>query len=147
MPHRSTIAHAVSARAAVPAEFAFARLSEAEFIGGWSLGSMGLAPVGGGVFRGVSLFDGSEAFVEILPQPGLGLIDFAVGTRAARSPRIAIRVADGGPLRHGDGVCIVTLSALRAATSDDERWQKTCTTHETEILLIKAQLETAWGSR
>jgi hypothetical protein len=139
------LSHMTATLALVPASFAFARLSDAAFVGGWSLGSMNLRLVAAGVYRGVSLFDGSEAFVEILPSPALGLIDFAIGTLEARAPRISIRVTEGNTLGYDDGVCHVALHALRSATADDDRWARTCTTHETEILLIKAQLEAAFS--
>lgn len=138
-------AHIASALVSVPAGFAFGRLADAAFVGGWSLGSMGLTEVAAGVYRGVSMFDGSEAHVDIRPQPGLGLIDFGVGTAEVRVPRIFIRVTPGETLGHGAGTCLVTMTALRAADTPDDRWARTCTTHETEILLIKAQLETAYA--
>lgn len=104
---------------------------------------MGLEAVGDGVFRGCSLFDASEAYVEIRPEPALGLIDFHVGTREVRRPRIFIRITPGPVLGMGAGECLVTLHALRAGDAPDANWARTCLTHEAEILLIKAQLETA----
>ena len=139
-------AHHTAIRVAVPADFAFDKLSDAAFVGGWSLGSMGLQPVGAGVFRGQSLFDGSDAHVEIHPNPALGLIDFAVGSADTRVPRIWIRVAAGGPLGFGADTCVVGMGAWRAATTTDDIWARTRTSHETEIRLIKAQLETLWAA-
>ena len=138
-------AHIASALVAVPADFAFGRLADAGFVGGWSLGSMGLTEVAAGIYRGVSMFDGSIAHVDIRPQPDLGLIDYGVGTLEARMPRIFIRVTPGPVLGRGMGECLVTMTALRAAGADDARWARTCTTHETEILLIKSQLEAAFA--
>ncbi|MCB1410919.1 MAG: hypothetical protein KDK22_16075, partial [Rhodobacteraceae bacterium] len=105
-----------------------------------------LQPVGAGVFRGQSLFDGSDAHVEIHPNPALGLIDFAVGSADTRVPRIWIRVAAGGPLGFGADTCVVGMGAWRAATTTDDIWARTRTSHETEIRLIKAQLETLWAA-
>lgn len=139
-------AHLASALVRVPADFALGRLADAAFVGGWSLGSMGLREVAPGVYRGVSMFDGSAAHVDIRAQGALGLIDYGVGTAEARMPRIFIRVTPGVVLGHGAGECLVTLTALRAAGSEADRWARTCTTHETEILLIKAQLESAWAA-
>jgi hypothetical protein len=138
-------AHMTAELVSVPARFALDHLASADFVGGWSLGSMGLAQVAPGVFRGVSLFDGSEAHVDIRPNPDLGLIDYGVGTARARVPRIFLRVTDGATLGHPPGTCLVTLVALRAAQADPARWARTCRAHETEILLIKAQLETAFA--
>ena len=138
-------AHITAAMVSVPAGFALARLTDAAFVGGWSLGSMDLKPTGDGAYRGVSMFDGSTAHVDIRPSPNLGLIDYGVGTAEHRVPRIFIRVTPGTVLGHGAGECLVTMTALRMAGSDIARWGRTCTTHEAEMLLIKAQLETAFA--
>lgn len=142
-----SVAHQAAARVAVPSDFAFDRLSDAGFVGRWALGSMGLEADGAGVFRGRSLFDGSEAFVEIRAERGLGLIDFHVGTLQARQPRIFLRVTPGRVLGMDGGECLVTLHAMRAADAPEARWVRTCLTHEAEILLIQAQLEAAWSQR
>ncbi|MCR9148857.1 MAG: hypothetical protein NXH83_01670 [Rhodobacteraceae bacterium] len=139
-------AHTAAALVQTPARFAFGRLSAAEFVGGWSLGSMGLQPVGPAVFKGRSLFDGSEAFVEIRPNPELGLIDFSVGSAERRDPRIFIRVTPGEVIARDTACCLVSLHALRSGGATPEAWARTCVTHEAEILLIKAQLEAAYGA-
>lgn len=138
-------AHIASALVSVPVDFALDRLADAGFVGGWSLGSMGLQAVAPGVYRGVSMFDGSEAHVDIRLQRDLGLIDYGVGTATARVPRIFIRVTPGPVLGHAEGECLVTMTALRVAGGAADRWERTRITHETEILLIKAQLETAFA--
>ena len=137
------IAHLAAALVEVPAGFALDRLADPAFVGGWALGSMGLQPVGDGVFLGRSMFDGTEAHVEIRPRPEIGLVDYAVGTAESRSPRIFIRVTDGTVLGMTGAVCLVALHAVRVAGSTEARWQRTCVCHEAEILLIKAHLETA----
>lgn len=142
------IVHCASARVAVPADFAFARLRSPDFVGGWALGSMDLRPSGAaGVFEGRSLFDGSAAHVEILACPERLLIDYAVGTLEARSPRISMRITPGAHTGGAEETCTVVLIALRAEGAPAERWARTCAAHETEILLVKGQLETAWAAR
>ena len=138
------LAHMTATLAEVPADFAFRLLSDPAFVGGWSLGSMDLSEVAEGIYRGTSLFDGSAAHVDIRPVPALGIIDFGVGSLTARTPRIYIRVTPGPDLGHPAECCQIALQALRAAGSPDDRWARTCITHEAEILLIKAQLETAF---
>jgi len=145
MPHcLPDIAHMAAALVEVPATYALERLCDADFVGGWALGSMGLKRTEDGVYRGRSLFDGAASHVEIRPAPDLGLIDYAVGTAQARSPRIFIRVTPGPVVGRGEAACVVTLHALRPSRASPERWVQTCTAHETEILLIKAQLEHAF---
>lgn len=133
--------HAAAALVETPADFAFGLLSSADFVGGWSLGSMGLQRVAPSVYKGRSMFDGSEAYVEIRPVQELGLIDFAVGNENHREPRIFIRVTPSDVLGGASGCCIVSMHALRSTQAAEGAWARTCTTHEAEILLIKAQLE------
>lgn len=139
-------AHSATALVQTPVRFAFDLLASADFVGGWSLGSMGLQPAGPSVFRGRSLFDGSETFVEIRPNPGLGLIDFAVGSLEQREPRISIRVIPGEVIARDPACCLVSLHAVRSASATPETWARTCIVHEAEILLIKAQLETSYAN-
>jgi hypothetical protein len=133
---------------AVPFDFAFAHLSDGRRLGRWALGSMDLAPTGAeGVWMGVSLFDGSPAEVEIRPHPALGLIDFHLGPAGARVPRVSIRVTPGPDWGLPETECLVAMTTWRAGWMDEVRWTRTRTTHELEVLLFKAQIETDWGAR
>ncbi|MCC6008681.1 MAG: hypothetical protein JJU40_13525 [Rhodobacteraceae bacterium] len=136
-------AHMAAALVDVPADFALDRLASAAFVGGWSLGSLGLTEAGPGLYRGTSLFDGTEMLVDIRPAPAHGLIDYGVGNAETRSPRIFIRVTPGPVVGRAETVCLITLHALRSAEATTERWARTCIAHEAEILLIKGQLEQA----
>ncbi|MCC5988162.1 MAG: hypothetical protein JJT95_10810 [Pararhodobacter sp.] len=143
-PANESIAHQAAAHVAVPARFALERLADPGFVGGWALGSMNLSRLGdSSVYRGHSLFDGSEAFVEFQPHPGTGLIDYHVGTQEARSPRVSIRVVPGNVVGLDDGRCLVVLMAWRVHSTPYERWNRTCRAHEAEILILKGQLESA----
>lgn len=137
--------HLASAVVAAPPQFSMERLSDAAFVGGWSLGSMGLSRHEDDVYVGTSLFDRSQAFVEIHPSPDLGLIRYAVGDASHRQARIYITVSDAGALGWEAGHSIIALHAIRAGNTPAGRWAQTCTAHETEILLIKSQLEREYG--
>lgn len=139
------LAHMAATLVSVPAPFAQEKLASAQFVGGWSLGSMDLQSSAPNVFRGRSLFDDSEAYVEIRPVPASGLIDYAVGQADKRYPRIFIRITPGTHLGYGDDCCLVTLHAMRSAEANDQRWARTCISHEAEILLIQAQLQRAYA--
>lgn len=144
-PYLSRDAHQAASWISVPATFAFRRLADPQFIGGWSLGSMGLVPTGKpDIFEGRSTFDGSSTCVRIAPYDDLGLIDYYVGTDDDLYPRINIRVSDGPRIGAAIGTCLVVLTALRALNANPENWTRTCTCHEVEILLIRSQLETAY---
>ncbi|GHC20339.1 hypothetical protein GCM10007291_19120 [Gemmobacter nanjingensis] len=139
------IAHLASVRVEAPSDFTFGHLADGRKLGRWALGSMDLQPEAEpGLWRGVSLFDGSEAAVEIRPHPDLGLIDFHLGAAGARAPRVSIRVTPGPDWGLPAGACLVAMTTWRAGWMDDDRWMRTRKTHELEVLLFKAQIETDW---
>ncbi|MBC2835747.1 hypothetical protein [Paragemmobacter straminiformis] len=138
-------AHLASVRLDVPFDHAFDCLSDGHRLGRWALGSMDLRPTGEpGLWRGTSLFDGSGAEVEIRPDRRLGLIDFYLGPAGARVPRVSIRVASGPDWGLPETACLVAMTTWRAGWMDDARWQRTCKTHELEVLLFKSQIEQGW---
>ncbi len=109
---------------------------------------MNLEPTGEqNVWRGTSLFDGSVGDVEFRPHPELRLIDFHLGQAGARVPRVSIRVTPGPDWGLPEISCLVAMTTWRAGWMDDMRWQRTQTTHELEVLLFKAQIETDWKAR
>lgn len=137
-------AHLASVRIGAPAEFALDRLADPHALGRWALGSMDFRPVGEGLWERASLFDGTTSLVEIVAFPELGLIDYHVGSREARVPRVSVRVVKGADWGLSDRECMAALTTWRAGWMDDARWHRTQRTHEVEVLLFKAQIETAW---
>jgi hypothetical protein len=140
------IAHMASATIGVPADYAFACLADPVQVGRWALGCMDLAPTDRpGLWRGMSLFDGSEGFVEVVAQPAAGLIDYRVGSRTARQPRIFIRIAPGPLAGLAESACAVAMIAWRGGLEAD-RWARLKATHEAEIWLLKHQIEAGWAA-
>lgn len=138
-------AHLASTPVEAPAGFTYAQLSDGRKLGRWALGSMDLKPCAEeNVWQGVSLFDGSLAEVEIRPHPSLGLIDFHLGPKGARLPRISIRVTPGSDWGLVDNTCLVAMTTWRGDWMTESRWRRTCTTHDLEVLLFKEQIETDW---
>jgi hypothetical protein len=110
----------------------------------WNLGLRQCREVEPGLFRGESLFDGGVGWVRVTVDAGRGRVEYGVGRSAdALVPRIHAEVIDGARLGHAAGTCLVTLHAWRPGGMSDERWQRLVHTHETEIELIRAQLEAA----
>lgn len=140
-------AHLAAVHIDAPFAFVFDALSDGHRLGRWALGSMDLQPVAEpGLWRGTSLFDGTPAEVEIRPHRALGLIDFYLGPAGARVPRVSIRVVDGADWGRPDDSAMVAMTTWRAAWMDEDRWTRTCKTHELEVLLFKSQIETAFRS-
>lgn len=141
-------AHTASAIVDAPLDFVFSHFSDPARLGRWTLGSMDYRPSGvEGVHLGTSLFDGSTSLVEIRPHRELGMIDYLVGSLEKRIPRVSIRLVAGTEWGLPDDACIAAMTTWRAAFMTDERWARTCTTHELEALLFKEQIETEWKAR
>ncbi len=120
---------------------AMAHLTTAGGMARWNLGMADCREAQPGLFTGTSRFDGATAWVRVSPVAGLTAVDYHVGASPEHLlPRIHARVVDGGQLGHGAGSCVVTLLAWRPADMSDDRWARLMATHETEIELIRAQL-------
>ncbi|MBX9455203.1 MAG: hypothetical protein KL863_03785 [Rhizobium sp.] len=138
-------AHTASTIVDAPLDVVFAQLCDPARLGRWTLGSMDYQPSGvAGVHVGTSLFDGATSLVEIRPAPELGIIDYLVGSLEKRIPRVSIRLVAGPDWGLPDTSCIAAMTTWRAAFMTDERWARTRTTHELEVLLFKEQIETDW---
>ena len=98
--------------------------------------------IGEQLFRGTSLFDGSETFVRISADESLLLVDYAVGPSLDQMPRVnSARIVPGPLLGHPADSCVVTLMKWRTAGQSDALWERGCVTFDTEIHMIKGRLE------
>ena len=139
----SGIVHTAGVHIEVPLDFAFAHLCDPDLLGRWALGCMDIQPTEeSGVHVGRSLFDNAPVYVEIRPNRTLALIDYLVGDDALRVPRISIRLAEGKPCNLPEGMCAAAMSAWRVQGMSEDRWDQLMKTHEVEVLLFKAQIET-----
>jgi hypothetical protein len=141
MSNASDHAHCATTLVGVAADRAYAFLVDPAALGRWSLGCMDLVDVGGGIYRGRSLFDGGEGFLSIDGDPQRRVVDYHVGTLQERAPRICARVVPGPVCGLAPSECYVSLLAWRSTSMDEARWHRLCASHAAEIWLIKAQLE------
>ena len=135
-------AHTATALVRAPAALAFAFLADGLALGNWALGCFGTADQGDGLFLGHSLFDGRPLLVRIAVDPERLEVTYRLGSDPDRLvPRIGARAE---PLRASEAdpqACQVSMTAERTPDMTAEHWRRLITTHETEILLIKAQIE------
>ncbi len=123
---------------------ALAHLSTGAGMSRWILGLWNCRETAPGLFTGESLFDGGLGWVRVVADCGRGQVDYLVGgTPETLVPRIRAGVIDGPLLGHAPGTCLITLEAWRTGDMSEERWARLMHTHETEIELIRAQLEAA----
>lgn len=142
VPSAFPLSHVATALVDAPAEAVFAFLADPAALGEWSLGCMRTQPAGlPGIYTGWSLFDGSQAWFEIVADATLLLVDYHVGSLSKRTPRISARVVRGSVCGLPDAQSYATLTAWRPQGMAPERWARLCSAHETEIWLIKEQIE------
>jgi len=138
------LSHIATALVAAPAEAVFDFLADPLTLGRWSLGCMRTEPTDlDGVFTGWSLFDGGQGWFEIAADRARLWIDYAVGTRERRLPRISARIVPGPVCGLDADRCYASLIAWRPDGMAPDRWIRLCSAHETEIWLIKEQIESA----
>ncbi len=136
------LCHTVSAEISVPAEAAFRYLADPKKLGLWALGCFDTQSTDkDGLYKGTSLFDGSEAWFRIETDPKRFLIDYHVGDSTHQLPRISTRIVPGPNYGRDSEHCIVSMTAWRTSDMSNHRWHRLCATHDAEILMIQAQLE------
>jgi hypothetical protein len=138
----SELFHAASIEVAVPAETAFAYLSDGLRQGEWTLGSWNRERIGDQLFTGTSLFTGAVTFVRISAYPEQLLVDYAVGPALDQMFRLNSARAVPGPLvgRTG-GTCLIALTKWRLPDEEGAQWQRGCVAFDAEIHMIKGRLE------
>lgn len=138
------LCHTVTAEIKTAADPAFRFLSDPLRLGDWALGCRHTRPVenASALYCGTSIFDQASTYVSIDADPKRRLIDYRVGDSPdSLLPRISTRIIAGPDSGRPENCCLVSMSAWRPCGQDDTRWHRLCTTHDTEILLIKALLE------
>jgi hypothetical protein len=140
--HEDRYCHSASVEVNVPAETAFAYMSDGIRQGEWTLGSWNRRALGDNLFVGTSLFDGSETYVRIESDPELLLVDYHVGPAPdSLRPVNSARIVPGPSLGRAEGTCIVTLQRWRPADETDELWTQRGQAFNTEMFMIKGRLE------
>ena len=86
------LSHCVTAECAVPARRAYAFLADGLEVGRWALGSFAARRVGPNLFRGRSLFDGTQVLYRPVGDAARLIVDYHVGaTPRALVPRVMAR--------------------------------------------------------
>ena len=138
----SGLGHAATVLVEVPPEAAFAYLADGLKQSDWTLGSWNREHLGDGLFRGTSLFDGSDAYVRLDPVPASLLVDYWVGPDPESMLRVnSARIVPGPAVGRPDGTCLVTLMKWRTPSQSDEAWALACSVFDTEVHMIKGRLE------
>jgi hypothetical protein len=134
--------HSSSILVQADARRAFELMADGVRQGRWALGSWQRRPAGENAFVGESVFTGAQTWVRIHADRERLSVDYEVaGTEAGLRFRNAARVFDGPTLGHPAGTAVVTLFTWRLATQSDDAWAQIGSTHETEMFLIRALLE------
>jgi hypothetical protein len=134
--------HSSSILVRADAQRAFALMADGERQGKWALGSWQRETVGAQTFVGESVFTGARTWVRIHADPVALTIDYEVGaSESALRFRNAARVFEGPALDYPEGTAVVTLLTWRLGTQSDDAWAQIGSTHETEMFLIRALID------
>lgn len=143
MTSPNSLSHSITVGLAVPAAQAFAFMCDLAALGRWALGSLDTqASDIPGVVTGRSMFDGGTAWIHLDADAARGLVDYHVGSRERREPRISAHIVPGPVTDRPASHCLLTLTAWRTAGMDDARWHRLCACHEVEALLIQSHVQT-----
>lgn len=141
MPTDDPNAHAASIEVPVDAGRALAFLADGMAQTHWALGSWDRRDLGGGLFVGTSLFDGTELYVRLEAHHELLLVDYSIGPDPADLRRLVeARVVPGDVLGRDPGVCVITLTVWRSTAFTPEAWARTYHAFKTEVHLIRGRL-------
>ena len=139
---RAGQSHITSAVVNAPAESVFARMADAQNLHRWSFGTWKTEIAADGLVRGTSLFDGGSIHVRIEADERRGIIDYHLGVDPQRLvPRIQLRVVPGDHVGLESEQSVLTFIAWRSEMMDDDRWRRLTASHEMEVMLIKAMIE------
>lgn len=134
--------HITSAVVKADAASVFPRMADAKNLHRWSFGTWKTEIAEDGLVRGTSLFDGAGIHVRIDADEKRGIIDFHLGVDPQKLvPRIQLRVVPGEFVGLDSGQSVLTFIAWRAQAMDDDRWRRLTASHEMEVMLIKAMIE------
>ena len=137
-PHCHTSSIAVKCSA----ETAFSYVSDGLRHGDWTLGSMDRKAVGENLFSGTSMFDQAQRYVRLRTDTENFMVYADIGPSPERLiPKNIIRVTPGTNVGRGPNECVVTLMTWRAEGTTDSTWIQTCSSHDTEVFIIKNRLE------
>lgn len=134
--------HITSAVVNAPATSVFTRLADVKNLHRWSFGTWKTEIADDGLVRGTSLFDGNSIHLRIDTDAKRHIIDYHLGVDRQRLvPRIQLRVVPGEHVGLDSGQSVLTFIAWRSEAMDDDRWRRLTASHEMEVMLIKAMIE------
>ena len=134
--------HMTSVVIDITADTAFAYLSNPSNLQHWSFGTWETRELKDDLIEGVSLFDGSKVLVSIDADSQRYSIDFLLGSDSETLvPRISARTVPGTHVGLAQDQCVLSLIAWRTEEMNDMRWRRLVASHELEVMLIKARLE------
>ena len=134
--------YTVSALIMTDADTIYKYLIDPLLLGKWSLGCFNTSlDQETGLYLGHSLFNGNPSYVRIESKEDEKRIDFYLGKIKPEIPRIVIKVHKGKDLGYPEISGLVTMIAWRTSSMTDYEWERLKKCHDTEILMIKEQIE------
>ena len=110
--------------------------------GEWALGSIDRREIGEGLFEGTSMFGAGTEYIRIRVDDDNQVVYYDVGHSLDDMRTLNVIRVVSGPVLGGEAEsCVMTLLSWRVQGTPDEAWSRNCVSHETEMYIIKARLE------
>jgi hypothetical protein len=133
---------------AAPADVAFGFMSDGLKQSRWALGSWDRRVYRDDIFVGTSLFNNNDLFVRLVSDAKLRLVDYYCGVDPDDLRHLVeARIIPGETLGFSATSSAVTLTTWREANISDEEWDITYHVWQTEIHLIKGNIEREYSRR
>ena len=134
--------HSASIEIQCDARTAVAYVADGIKQGEWALGSIDRREIGDGLFEGTSMFGAGTEYIRIRVDDENQVVYYDVGHSLDDLRTLnVIRVVSGPVLGAEAETCVMTLLSWRPQGTPDEAWTRNCVSHETEMYIIKARLE------
>lgn len=122
---------------------AFNYMSDGIRQGEWTFGSWDRRKIKENLFVGTSMFDSKETYIRIETDPERFMVYYYLGSDPENLvARNMVRVVPANVVQGDNTKCLITLMAWRSSFMSDLRWKQLCVSHESQIFIIKARIET-----
>ena len=134
--------HTASIEVTCPADVALDYLADGLKHSDWTLGSLERKDEGSGLYSGISIFNGNKLYVRIhTDRQNMFVIAHVGPSESELRPTNVLRVIPGPILGLDQDTCVVTFMSWRKQAMSDAQWRMICTSHDTEMFIIKDRLE------
>jgi hypothetical protein len=134
--------HTASIEVTRPADMVLDYISDGLKHSDWTLGSLERRDEGDGLYSGISIFNGNKLYIRLHTDRENRFVIAHVGpSESELQPTNVLRVMPGPMLGLASNTCVVSFMTWRKSAMSADQWRMVCSSHETEMFIIKDRLE------